>query len=96
MYVLCTLPRFRHLQWPLMFISPRRASENNVCGQTILRLASRGNAIITELLRLSQNIPDVFLMADKATQQQFRCVRCVNVSLCRCVAVSRGPRARID
>jgi WASH complex subunit strumpellin len=32
------------------------APEND-CGQTLLRLVSRGSAIIAELLRLSQNIP---------------------------------------
>lgn len=35
-------------------------AENNLCGQTILRLVSRGNAIIAELLRLSDFIPQVF------------------------------------
>ncbi len=31
-----------------------------VAGQTLLRLVSRGNAIIAELLRLSSHIPPVF------------------------------------
>ncbi len=35
-------------------------AENNLCGQTILRLVSRGNAIIAELLRLSDFIPAIF------------------------------------
>lgn len=35
-------------------------SEINNCGQTILRLVSRGNAIIAELLRLSEFIPVEF------------------------------------
>jgi len=35
-------------------------ADNNLCGQTLLRLASRGNAIIAELLRLSDFIPLVF------------------------------------
>ena len=35
-------------------------AENNLCRQTILRLVSRGNAIIAELLRLSDFIPSVF------------------------------------
>eukprot|EP01114_Cavostelium_apophysatum_P004875 TRINITY_DN1530_c0_g1_i1.p1 TRINITY_DN1530_c0_g1~~TRINITY_DN1530_c0_g1_i1.p1 ORF type:complete len:883 (+),score=302.78 TRINITY_DN1530_c0_g1_i1:200-2848(+) len=46
-------------------------AETNVAGQTILRLVSRGNAIIAELLRLSDNIPSVFRMQDKETQQQY-------------------------
>ena len=36
-------------------------SDNNPCGQTLLRLVSRGSAIIAELLRLSKNVPEVFL-----------------------------------
>jgi Hereditary spastic paraplegia protein strumpellin len=35
-------------------------AENNLCGQTLLRLVSRGNAIIAELLRLSDYIPPAF------------------------------------
>ena len=31
--------------------------EKNVCGQTLLHLVSRGSAIISEVLRLSQHIP---------------------------------------
>jgi WASH complex subunit strumpellin len=34
-------------------------AENNVCGQNLLRLVSRGSAIIAELLRLSDHIPAV-------------------------------------
>jgi len=32
-------------------------AKGNLCGQTLLRIVSRGNAIIAELLRLSKNIP---------------------------------------
>ncbi len=32
-------------------------AEDNLCGQTLLRLVSRGSAIIAELLRLSQRVP---------------------------------------
>ncbi len=35
-------------------------AENNQCGQSILRLVSRGNAIIAELFRLSNYIPNAF------------------------------------
>lgn len=34
---------------------------NNDCGQTILKLVARGSAILAELLRLSNHIPEVFL-----------------------------------
>jgi WASH complex subunit strumpellin len=34
-------------------------SVENVCGQNLLRLTSRGSAIIAELLRLADNIPNV-------------------------------------
>ena len=36
-------------------------SSENLCGQNLLRITSRGSAILAELLRLSDNIPDVFL-----------------------------------
>ena len=36
-------------------------SEDNYCGQSLLRLVSRGSAIITELLRLSEYVPAAFL-----------------------------------
>jgi WASH complex subunit strumpellin len=39
-------------------------SETNHCGQTLLRLVSRGNAIIAELLRLSNHIPNVFYLEE--------------------------------
>ena len=45
-------------------------AENNLCGQTILRLVSRGNAIIAELLRLSEFIPPVF-RSDSAARPEF-------------------------
>mmetsp|Transcript_12857 Transcript_12857/g.40591 ORF Transcript_12857/g.40591 Transcript_12857/m.40591 type:complete len:1173 (-) Transcript_12857:1104-4622(-) len=35
-------------------------SDENVCGQTLLRLVARGSAITSELLRLAERIPDVF------------------------------------
>lgn len=34
---------------------------NNDCGQALLKLAANGQAIMAELLRLSNHIPDVFL-----------------------------------
>eukprot|EP01038_Epipyxis_sp_PR26KG_P000619 gene619-862_t len=42
-------------------------SPENLCGQNLLRIASRGSAIIAELFRLSANIPEVFVgtSADK-------------------------------
>lgn len=46
-------------------------AENNHCGQAILRIVSRGNAIIAEFLRLSEFIPNVFRLKDKAEQQKY-------------------------
>nr|XP_033788888.1 WASH complex subunit 5 isoform X2 [Geotrypetes seraphini] len=46
-------------------------AENNHCGQAILRIVSRGNAIIAELLRLSEFIPSVFHLKDKTDQQKY-------------------------
>jgi len=37
-------------------------SEDNIAGQTLLRLVARGSAIIAELLRLSDHVPPVFLV----------------------------------
>jgi hypothetical protein len=45
--------------------------EQNVAGQTLLRLVSRANAIIAELLRLSSHIPPVFKLEDKVTQKRY-------------------------
>lgn len=33
----------------------------NDCGQALLKLAANGSAILAELLRLSNHIPDVFI-----------------------------------
>ena len=41
------------------------SSQNNPCGQRALGLCSRGNAIIAELLRLSENIPPIFRLQQK-------------------------------
>lgn len=46
-------------------------AENNLCGQAILRIVSCGNAIIAEVLRLSDFIPAVFLLKDRADQQRY-------------------------
>ncbi|XP_038666101.1 WASH complex subunit 5 isoform X1 [Scyliorhinus canicula] len=46
-------------------------AENNLCGQAILRIVSRGNAIIAELLRLSEFVPSVYRLRDKAEQQKY-------------------------
>jgi WASH complex subunit strumpellin len=40
-------------------------NKENLCGQNLLRITSRGSAIIAELLRLADNIPEVFWGADK-------------------------------
>ncbi|GLV32181.1 Strumpellin [Carabus blaptoides fortunei] len=46
-------------------------AENNTCGQTILQLVSRGNAIIAELLRLKDYIPPVYKLETKQEQQKY-------------------------
>ena len=43
------------LKAPMSFIDP-----SNLCGQTLLRLSSRGSSLIAELFRLSNNIPAVY------------------------------------
>uniref|UniRef100_A0A8C5BIS2 WASH complex subunit 5 n=1 Tax=Gadus morhua TaxID=8049 RepID=A0A8C5BIS2_GADMO len=51
-------------------------AENNLCGQAVLRIVSRGNAIIAELLRLSEFIPTVFRLRDKNDQQKYGDIIC--------------------
>ncbi|XP_031552063.1 WASH complex subunit 5-like [Actinia tenebrosa] len=46
-------------------------AENNACGQTILKLVSRGNAIIAELLRLSDFIPPVFKLETREEKEKY-------------------------
>lgn len=46
-------------------------ADNNVCGQNLLRLVSRGNAIIAELLRLSEVVPSVFKLENKQDQIKY-------------------------
>ncbi len=45
--------------------------EGNVCGQVVLKLVSRGSAIIAELLRLSDFIPPVFRL-EREDQEKFK------------------------
>jgi len=46
-------------------------ADNNVCGQALLRLVSRGNAVIAEILRLSDFVPSVFRLDNKNDQQKY-------------------------
>lgn len=46
-------------------------AEGNVCGLVVLKLVSRGNAIIAELLRLSDFIPPVFRMG-REDQEKYK------------------------
>ncbi|CAH1180444.1 unnamed protein product [Phaedon cochleariae] len=46
-------------------------AENNICGQTILNLVSRGNAIIAELLRLKDYVPKVYRLETKQDIQKY-------------------------
>ncbi|KAL3869567.1 hypothetical protein ACJMK2_042235 [Sinanodonta woodiana] len=46
-------------------------AENNQCGQNILRLVSRGNAILAELLRLSDFIPPVFKLENSQDKAKY-------------------------
>ena len=47
-------------------------SKENLCGQNLLRITSRGSAIIAELQRLAANIPEVFLGPDKIKDPEQR------------------------
>lgn len=46
-------------------------SRNNHCGQTLLRLVSRGNALVAELLRLSEFVPAEYRLERKADEQKY-------------------------
>ena len=43
----------------------------HACAQALLRLSSRGEALIAELQRLSAHVPHLFSLAEKAEQKQF-------------------------
>ncbi|EGG23615.1 hypothetical protein DFA_05749 [Cavenderia fasciculata] len=47
-------------------------AEGSQAGQTLLRLVSRGNAIIAELLRLSAHIPSVFKLDDRNEARKYQ------------------------
>ncbi|KAL3276150.1 hypothetical protein HHI36_020869 [Cryptolaemus montrouzieri] len=47
-------------------------AENNICGQIILNLVSRGNAIIAELLRLKDYIPKLYVTDSKVEIQKYQ------------------------
>ena len=49
-------------------------SEGNLCGQTILKLVSRGNAIIAELLRLGDFIPPIFKLETKDEFERYKLI----------------------
>lgn len=49
---------------------------NNVCGQHLLRLVSRGNAIIAELLRLADMIPSIFKLESKEDVANYGAIIC--------------------
>lgn len=46
-------------------------ADNNACGQTSVKLVSRGNAIIAELLRLSDFIPPVFKLETREDKEKY-------------------------
>jgi WASH complex subunit strumpellin len=46
-------------------------AEGNVAGQTLLRLVSRGSALLAELLRLSKHIPEVFYLSNRDDQAKY-------------------------
>ncbi|KAK9752192.1 Hereditary spastic paraplegia protein strumpellin [Popillia japonica] len=46
-------------------------AENNLCGQNILQLVSRGNAVIAEILRLKDYIPKVYRLENKQETQKY-------------------------
>ena len=45
-------------------------SPDNICGQNLLRLTSRGSAVIAELNRMADHVPEVFLGPEKITDPE--------------------------
>ncbi|EDQ84496.1 uncharacterized protein MONBRDRAFT_34678 [Monosiga brevicollis MX1] len=45
--------------------------EKNQCGQTLLRMTSRGNAIVAELLRLADNVPEPYLLRSASSRAKY-------------------------
>lgn len=66
-------------------------AEENDCGQTLLRLVSRGSAIIAELLRLSNNIPGyargALCLSPARFCGVFVCLRFVLTVVCICISL---------
>ena len=50
---------------------PDLLAGENLAGQNLLSIVSRGSAIVAELLRLSDNIPPVFYMATQGDQAKY-------------------------
>lgn len=48
-------------------------AEDNVCGQNLLQIVAVGNAIIAEILRLKDYIPDIF-RCDILTNESYYCI----------------------
>jgi len=46
-------------------------AENNQCGQVLLKLASRGNTIIAELLRLKDVVPNLYRNPSRADSRKY-------------------------
>lgn len=61
-------PHFLPPSWVILM---QFLHEKNTAGQTLLRLCARGSAIVSELLRLAQNVPTPFLLASKHDQKKY-------------------------
>mmetsp|Transcript_48746 Transcript_48746/g.137173 ORF Transcript_48746/g.137173 Transcript_48746/m.137173 type:complete len:1158 (+) Transcript_48746:260-3733(+) len=46
-------------------------SEDNLCGKTLLHMSASGSSIIAELLRLKDNIPEVFSDSDESQEKKY-------------------------
>ena len=68
----CTQTKQARLMWFLLHFQNGGLSwENNLCGQTLLKLVSRGNAIIAKFLRLFDFIPPEFCFDKKQVQLKY-------------------------
>ncbi|ODN03655.1 WASH complex subunit strumpellin, partial [Orchesella cincta] len=46
-------------------------ADNNLCGQTILKIVSKGNGILADILRLKDTIPPIFRLETKADVSKY-------------------------
>lgn len=52
-------------------------AEDNVCGQSLLQIVAVGNAIIAEILRVKDYIPELYRYVDESAVKIFEFIRII-------------------